>query len=146
MHIHYIRQFSKKYLGHPFENKNRKTLTDEVSNILTKSKRKAIKTESDGGAECYNSIFQNFLRGKNILPYGTFNDKGSNIAERLVRTIRSLLKKPIFLKGNADWLSELPSVINLYNNTIHSTMKLKPIDASRKSEEKIVFNNLKDEA
>ena len=55
-----------------------------------------------------------------------------------------MLKKPVFEKGNADWLSELPSVIKQYNNTIHSSVKMTPIQASKKSNEKLVYSNLQD--
>ena len=81
-----------------------------------------MKLESDRGAEFYNSIFQNF-KNKNIHHYSRFTDKGPSIAERVIRNIRNLLKKPVFQKGNADWLSELPSVIKQYKNTIHSSKK-----------------------
>ena len=55
-----------------------------------------------------------------------------------------MLKKPIFLAGNADWLSELSSVIKQYNNTIHNSTKKTPIQASKKVNEKIVYSNLQD--
>ena len=55
-----------------------------------------------------------------------------------------MLKKPVFEKGNADWLSELPSVIKQFNNTIHNSTEMKSIDASEKSDEKLVYSNLKD--
>ena len=48
------------------------------------------------------------------------------------------------MKGNAEWLSELPSVIEQYNITIHHSLKMTPIDASIKSNEKEVFSNLQD--
>ena len=35
--------------------------TDEYSRIITASKRKPVKIESERGKEFYNSIFQNFL-------------------------------------------------------------------------------------
>ena len=54
------------------------------------------------------------------------------------------MKKPVFLAGKADWLSELPSVIKQYNNTIHSSTKMTPIQASKKSNEKLVFSILQD--
>ena len=92
----------------PLKNKHSQTITNEVSNILTTSKRSPVKIESDRGAEFYNSIFQNFLKTKNIHHYSRFLDKGSSIAERVIRTIRNLLKKLVFEKGRADWLSELP--------------------------------------
>ena len=51
----------------------------------------------------------------------------------------------MFEKGNANWLSESPSIIKKYNNTIHNSTKLTPNQASKKSNEKLVTNNLKDD-
>ena len=110
----------------------------------TKSKRKPLKIESDRGKEWYNSIFQNLLKSKNIHHYSRYTDKGPSVCERVIRTIRNLLKKPVSEKGNADWLSELPSVVKKYNNTIHSSTKMTPIQASKKSNERKVYSNLKD--
>ena len=140
-----IDNYSKHLGAIPLKNKYSQTITNEFSNILTKSKRKPLKIESDRGLEFYNSIFQNFLKSKNIQHYSRYTDKGPSIAERVIRTVRNLLKKPIFEKGNADWLSELPSVIKQYNNTTHHSIKMKPIDASKKSNQKLVYNNLKDD-
>ena len=139
-----VDNFSKYLWAIPLKNKYSQTITNEFSNILTTSKRKPLKIESDRGTEFYNSIFQNFLKSKNIQHYSRFTDKGPSIAERVIRTLRNLLKKPIFEKGNADWLSELPIVIKQYNNTIHHSTKMKPIDASKKSNEKLVYSNLQD--
>ena len=76
--------------------------------------------------------------------YSRFTDKGASVSERVVRTVRNLLKKPAFEKGNADWSSELPSVVKRYNNSIHSSIKMTPVQASKKSNEKILYNYLKD--
>ena len=135
--------FSKYLWAIPLKNKNSPTITNEFSNIVTKSKRSPLKIESDRGSEFYNCIFQNFLKNKNIQHYSRFTDKGPSIAERVIRTIRNLLKKPVFEKGKADWLSEISSVTKQYNKTIHS-FEMTPIQASKKSNEKIVHNNLKD--
>ena len=139
-----IDNFSKHLWAIPLKNKYSQTITNEFSNILTTSKRKPLKIESDRGSEFYNSIFQNFLRSKNIQHFSRYTDKGPSIAERVIRTVRSLLKKPVFEKGRADWLSELPSDVKQYNNTIHHSIKMTPIRASKKSNEKIVYINLKD--
>ena len=140
-----IDNFSKYLRAVPLENKYSKTVADVFSNITTTSKRSPIKLESDRGSECYNSIFQNFLKVKNIHLYSKHTDKGPSIEERVIRTIRNLMKKPVFLAGNADWLSELPSVMKQNNNTIHSSTKMTLNQASKKSNEKIVYNNLKDD-
>ena len=49
------------------------------------------------------------------------------------------MKKPVFEKGNAEWLSKLPSVIKQYKNTIHNSTKKTPIQDSKKSNEKEVY-------
>ena len=139
-----IDNFSKYLWAIPPKKKYSQTITNELSNILTKSKRKPIKLESDRGAEFYNSTFQNFLKSKNIQHYSRFTDKGPSIAERVIRTVRNLLKKPVFLAGEASWINELASVIKQYNNTIHSSTKMTPIQASKKSNEKEVYSNLND--
>ena len=84
------------------------------------------------------------MGSKNIQHYSRYTDKGPSIAERVIRTVRNLLKKPVFEEGNADWLSELPSVIKQYNNTIHHSIKMTPNQASKKINENLVFSNLQD--
>ena len=106
------------------KNNNSQTIANEVSSILTTSKRKPDEKESDRGAEFYNSIFRNFFKAKNNQHYSRYTDKVPSIAERVIRTIRDFLKKPVFEKGNPDCLSELPSVIKNYNNTKHHSTKL----------------------
>ena len=94
----------------PLENKYSQTITNELSQILTTLKRKPLKIESDRGSEFYNSIFENILRSKNIHHCSRYTDKGPSIAERVIRTVRNILKKPVIEKGRVDWVSELPAV------------------------------------
>ena len=138
-----IDNYSKYLWAIPLKNKYSQTITDEFSNISTTSKRKPLKIEIDRGADLYNSIFRSLLKNKNIQHYSRFTDKVPPKAERVIRTLRNLLKKPVILAGNADWLSELPSAIKQYNNTIHSSIKMTPNQASKKSKEKEVYSNLK---
>ena len=140
-----VDNFSNYLWAIPLKNRYSQTITNEFSNILSKSKRKPLKIESDRGTEFYNSFFQNFLKSESIHHYSRYTDKGPSIAERVIRTIRNLLKKPVFLAGNADWISELPSVVKQYNNTIHHSIKMTPIQASEKVNEKSVFSNLRDD-
>ena len=140
-----IDNFSKYLWAIPLKNKYSQTITNEFSNIIKTSKRKPNKLESDRGSEFYNSIFQNFLKSKSIHHYSRFTDKGPSIAERVIRTVRNFLKKPVFAKGKADWLSELPSVVKHYNNTVHNSTKMTPIQASKKINEKLGFSNLRDD-
>ena len=93
-----IDNYSKYLWAIPPKNKFSQTITNEFSNILTTSKRSPLKIESDRGTEFYNSIFQNFLKSKNIQHYSRFTDKGPSIAERVIRSVRNLLKKQYLRK------------------------------------------------
>ena len=84
------------------------------------------------------------MRAKNIRHYSRFRDKGASIAERVIKTLCNLLKKPVFLAGDAPWLSELPSVIKQYKNTIHHSTKMTPVQVSKTTNERKVSSNLQE--
>ena len=140
-----IDNLSKSLWAMPLKNKYSKTITQKFSNILTTSKRRPLKIESDRGAEFYKTIFQKFLKSEIFQHYSRFTDKGPSIAERVIRTVRNLLKKPEFSACKADWLSELPSVFKQFNNTIHSSVRTTPNQASKKLNEQEVYSNLIDD-
>ena len=138
-----IHNFSNYLLCIPLKNKNSQTVADAFSSILTTSKQRPLKLESDRGSEWYKSIFQNLLKSKNKHHHSRFTDKGPWIAERVLRTIRNLLKKPVFEKKKSQLVKWIPSVMKQYKNTIHSWMKMTPFQASKKSNKKEVYWNPK---
>ena len=76
-----IDNFAKYLWALPLKNKSSKTITEEFSSNLTTPKRSPLKIESDRGSEWYNSIFQNFLKIRNIQYYSRLTDKAPSIAE-----------------------------------------------------------------
>ena len=139
-----IDNFSKFGWTIPLKNKNGQTIRDSFENILINSKRKPNLIESDRGKEFYNNIFQDFLNKNNIKLYSRNSSFGSVFAERFNRTIRNLLKRPVFEKGDSNWIDILPTITEQYNNRIHSSTKLSPKDASLKKNEGYVYKNLLD--
>ena len=124
--------------------KNAHTIKDSFENILINSKRKPNLFETDRGKEFYNNIFQDFLNKSNIKLYSRNSSYGAVFAERFNRTIRDLLKRPVFEKGDGGWVDILQSITKQYNNRIHSSTKLSPKDASLKKNEGYVYKNLLD--
>ena len=139
-----IDNFSKFGWTIPLKNKNAQTIKDSFENILINSKRKPNLIETDRGKEFYNNIFQDFLNKNDIKPYSRNSSYGAVFAERFNRTIRDLLKKIVFEQGDANWIDVLPTITKQYNNTIHSSTKLTPIQASLKKNEGFVYKNLLD--
>ena len=139
-----IDNFSKFGWTIPLKNKYAQSITDAFSQINKTSRRKPNLLETDDVKEYVNKSFKEFLNNHNVERYSRYADKGAVFAQRFNRTIRNLLKKPVFLAGNADWLSELPSVIKQYKNKIHHSIKMTLTQASEKSYENLVFTNLQD--
>ena len=139
-----IDNFSKFGWTIPLKNKNAQTIKDSFENIIITSKRKPNLLESDRGKEFYNNIFQEFLNKNNIKLYSRNTSLGAVFAERFNRTIRDLLKRPVFEKGDGNWIDVLQTITNQYNNRIHSSTKLSPKDASLKKNEGFVYKNLLD--
>ena len=140
----FIDNFSKFGWTVPIKKKNAQTMKDTFKNILISSKRRPNLIESDRGKEFYNNILQDFLNKNNIKLYSRNSSYGAVFAERFNRTIRDLLKKIVFEKGDGNWIDNLPTKTKQYNNRVHSPTKLTPIQASLKKNEGYVYKNLLD--
>ena len=66
-----IHNYSKHLWAIPLKNKYSQTITNDFSNILTTSKRKPLKIESDRGTEFIILFFKTF---RNLKVYITFQD------------------------------------------------------------------------
>ena len=139
-----IDNFSKFGWTNPLKNKYAQSITDAFSQIVNSSKRKPNLLETDDGKEYVTKIFNEFSNSHNIKKYSRNTALGAVFAERFDRTIRNLLKQPVFLKGKSSWISELTTVIKKYKNTIHNSTKMPPIQASKTTNKKLVFDNLQD--
>ena len=139
-----IDNFSKIGWTIPLKNKNAQTIKDSFENIIINSKRKSNLIETDRGKEFFNNIFQEFLNKNNFKLYSRNTSLGAVFAERFNRTIRDFLKKPVFEKGDGNWIDVLKTIKKQYNNRIHSSTKLSPIQASLKKNEGYVYKSLLD--
>ena len=136
--------FSKFGWAIPLKNKNAQTIKDSFERIIISSKRSPNLLETDRGKEFYNNKFQDFLNKNNIKLYSRNTSYGAVFGERFNRTIRDLLKKIFFEHGDANWIDVLPTITKQYNNRIHSSTKLTPIQASLKKNEGFVYKSLLD--
>ena len=139
-----IDNFSKYGWTVPLKNRNALTIKDSFESNILSSKRSPNLIESDRGREVYNNIFQDFLNKNNIKLYSRNSSYGAVFAERFNRTIRDLLKRPVFEKGLGNWIDVLPKITKQYINRIHTSTKLSPKDASLKKNEGFVYNSLLD--
>ena len=135
--------FSKYSWCYPLKSKKSEEIINSFKDIFKKSKRKPTMIQSDEGSEFTNNQTQTFFKNNNIKWYHTFNrDIKCSICERYNRTILNKIYKNFTLNNNTIWINDLDKLVNEYNNSYHRSIKIKPIDASLKSNENIVRNNL----
>ena len=105
---------------------------------MISSKRRLGLIENDRGNEFYNNFFEDFLNKNIIKIFSRSSSCGAVFAERFNRTIRNLPKKIVFEPSDAKWIDILPTITKQYNNNVHSSTKLTPIQSSLKKNEGFV--------
>lgn len=135
-----IDSFSKISWAIPLKDKTGKLVTEAFKTILN-NKNKPINLQSDNGKEFYNKDFQNLMKEYNINHYSSYSEIKSSIVERFNRTLKEKMWKEFSKRGNYKWIDILDELINEYNNSYHSTIKMKPIEVN-KDNEKEVLNNI----
>ena len=119
--------YSKYAFVIPLENKKGISVTNGFNKIIKQSNRKPNKIWVDQGGEFYNNVFKKWLSDNDIIMYSRYNEGKSVVAERFIRTLKNKLYKHMTAIGKNVYYV-LDDVVIKYNNTKHSTIKMKPID------------------
>lgn len=133
-----INCFTKLAFALPIKTKSGLEISKVLDPILQMYPMKHFQT--DQGTEFFNSYVRNLLKKYNINHYHTFSDKKASIVERFNRTLKSKMWIMFSEQGNYHWLSNLQSLVFKYNNTVHRTIGLKPIDVTKHNERKVLQN------
>ena len=65
--------------------------------------------------------------------YSTYNERKSVVAERFIRILKSKIFKHMTAISKNVYFDVLDDIVNKYNNTVHRTIKMKPIDVTNDS-------------
>ena len=71
---------------------------------------------------------KSWLEKNDIEMYSTHNEGKSVIAERFIRTLKNKIYKYMTSISKNVYIDKLDDIVNKYNNTYHSTIKMKPVD------------------
>ena len=120
--------FSKYAFVVPLKDKKGISIVNAFQSVLNKSKRKPNKIWVDKEFEFYNASFKKWLQDNDIVMYSTNNEGKSVVAERFIRTLKSKIYKHMTSISKNAYIDKLNAIVNKYNNTYHTTIKMKPID------------------
>ena len=118
--------FSKYAWVIPIKDKKGTSIVNAFKKIISE-KRKANKICADQGSEFYNEYF---LKINNIEFYSTYNKGKSVVAERFIQTLKNKNFKHMTAVSKNVYFDVLGDIVDKYNNTVHRTIKVKPIEVT----------------
>ena len=127
--------FSKYGWLIPLKDKTGKSVALALKTIF--EERKPEKMWVDKGKEFYNKDVKHLIE-----LYSTENEEKSSVVERWIRTMKEKMWKYFMANSTNVFTNALPDLVKEYNNTRHSSIKLTPVQASKKENELRVWRNL----
>lgn len=127
-----INCFSKLAFAFPLKSKRALEVENVLEPIFKKYPMKHFQT--DQGSEFFNVRVTSLLKRFGINQYHSFSEKKASIVERFNRTLKERMWRKFTEQGTFRWLNILPLLIRNYNNSVHSTTGLKPVDITRDNE------------
>ena len=108
------------------------SIVNAFQKIISKGRKPNIIWVDQGG-EFYNNLFKRFLKLNNIEMYSIYNERKSVVAERFIRTLKNMIFKHMTVVSKNVYFDVSDDIVDKYNNTVHITIKIKPIDVTQDS-------------
>ena len=112
-------------MGYSFEDKKGIIITNASQKILDESNRETNKIWVDKGSEFYNRSTKPWLENNDIEIYSTHSE-GKSV--RFITTLKNKIYKYMTSVPKNVYIDKLDDLVNKYNNTYHSTIKIEPVD------------------
>lgn len=125
--------FSRFLLVQPLLNKKTHTVLSAVKKIL--QYRKFNKIRTDKGSEFINKDIKKFIKNEGIYLFNTHSNNKANYAERVIRTLRSMIFRMLRHNRTYRYIENLQGIVSSYNNSPHRSLKgLSPNQITKENE------------
>jgi hypothetical protein len=144
--INCIDLFSKKLWSKPIKQKTGKEVTDAIKSMFAEMEYPPQTIIFDEGKEFLNKYVDRLFANYNIHSYSILTEKKAGAVERVNRTIKSIMWKYFTEKKTKRWVDILPEVVNNYNSTFHTSIKMSPNSVTwdnRKTVYKALYPDIK---
>lgn len=125
----------------PLKNKHHDSIIDGFKKIF-KSGRKPKEVRSDPGSEWKNRWVNAFLGEQGVVHYVTHNITHANYAERVIRTLKSLMYRYSTHQRTYQYLNVLQDIVKNYNSRSHNALNGKAPMTITKENEAMVWKHL----
>ena len=130
---------SKRAFVEPLKDKRGTTLVQALTNIFDQTSQPVNFLQTDRGTEFLNHEVQAYLKQQNIKHYSSFNDEiKASVVERFNRTLKSHMFRYFSHKHTNRWCDVLQQLVDAYNNTYHSTIKMAPNEVNDSNADEVM--------
>lgn len=128
--------FSKFLWLRGLQNKQGSNVANALQNIL-KDGRQPVRIRSDKGQEFNAKVVRKLLNDKGIHHFVSQNETKANIAERVIKTIKSKIVRYFTHTQRYKYIHHLQDFAHSYNATEHSTIGVAPNQVTTEKETSI---------
>ena len=127
--------FSRWGMGEPVWNKLGTAVAHALETVFNRENCMPIKLNTDKGKEFVNPQVNKLLRSHGITLYHTKDQQmKATLVERFNRTLKDSLTRLMIYRETVVWTDKIQAVIDGYNRTVHSTLKMSPLDVLNASD------------
>ena len=124
-----IDMFSKLAFIAPMRDKTAKSAKQAILQMLQLFGERPREILSDRGTEFKNQTIKELMQEKNITHRFTNSEVKCGGVERFNKTIQGKIYKHLTQSKTRKYINILPELLDSYNNTYHSTIKITPFQA-----------------
>lgn len=132
-----IDTFSKYAWVVPLKDKSGPSVKKALS-IVFKKGRIPKNLQTDDGTDFYNKDVKLLLDQHGINHYSVYSHLKASIIERWNRTLKNAMWKEFSMNGSYRWIDLIQNLCSIYNNSHHSTIKMKPVDVNKSNERQLL--------
>lgn len=130
--------FSRYLWLQPVKSKNARDIKGCFQEVFRETNRRPDRLRTDKGKEFVNKQVKDYLKSLDIKAFTTKNETKANYAERVIRTIKTLLYRYFHQNQTYRYVDIIQDLVENYNNRPHSSLgKLTPAQVNKQNEAKV---------
>ena len=129
--------FSRYCYAQPVKNKGSKEMEKAFNIIFERSRTVPRFIRSDHGNEFSNAAVQELFRARDIRHYYANTETKANYAERMVKTMKTILFKFFQQNNSYAYEKDLQTIVKSYNSTFHQSIGRAPKQVTKENQQEV---------
>ena len=128
--------FSRFAWAEPLKDKTANEIISAFDKILSDG-RIPRWLRTDAAKDFTSNKFQDYVKSKNIVHFVTHSEKQANYVERFIKTLKGKIYRYMVQKNTPRYIDVLSKLVDSYNKTWHSGIRMEPINVNKKNEKQL---------